>query len=235
MTWGVFVLTRVLQYESGTLTHLLHKFTGVDDDAEPVSTLSVEHILRFCVQVTFTVARLHERGVVHNGLKPDNVLVRRRSPLSEGKSEGDDDGGHYDCLIADFGMAVKGEPGAESYAVPIPVKTSAWTPPEQFTDNTKTSTAVDVYQLGLLMHVMLTGGRDPPERDEDPTKTAVDIDGEELEYLYKEVADTHTPVAERLKALIEECWRTNPTDRPSAEYVLRKLQGIYGGVKVSAT
>lgn len=112
--------------------------------------LGVERRLELFVQVATAVHHAHQKLVVHRDLKPSNILV--------------DDEGRVRLL--DFGIAKLLEPEAlPGIVAPTRTGLRPMTPeyaaPEQI-DGGAITTVTDVYQLGLLLHELLTGVR--PQR-----------------------------------------------------------------------
>lgn len=100
--------------------------------------------LRLLLDVLDAVAHAHDRGVLHRDLKPSNILV---TPQGQVK-------------LLDFGIArlIDGsqDDGADlTRAVGQPY-TPRWASPEQMA-GAELTTASDVFSLGLLMHLLLTG------------------------------------------------------------------------------
>jgi serine/threonine protein kinase len=108
--------------------------------------LDVEARLRLFLDVLVAVAHAHANLIVHRDIKPSNVLVSKDGRVK----------------LLDFGIAklLEGE-GQDGSATVLTVEAGrAMTPeyatPEQVTGGPVT-TATDVYALGVLLYVLLTG------------------------------------------------------------------------------
>ncbi len=126
-------------------------------DGEPLDrycesrNLGLEERLDLFLQVCDAVAYAHRQLIVHRDLKPSNILA-------------DDEGG---ARLLDFGIAKWLEQGDSTRSVPS--FTPAYASPEQWAGEIA-STATDVYGLGLVLHLLLTGHQPPPlQRLREPT------------------------------------------------------------------
>lgn len=118
-------------------------------DGVPLDAVARRLSLRDSVELVLKVARAaayaHEMGVVHRDLKPGNILVDRTG----------------EPRLLDFGLARamlrRGE--ASSYAG---IKgTPRFMAPEQFLSPAEVGPPADIYALGLVLYVMLTGTAPP--------------------------------------------------------------------------
>lgn len=111
---------------------------------EACATLPLEDRLRLFLQLAAAVSHAHRHLLVHRDLKPGNVLV--------------DEAGQVKLL--DFGIAkalAADDPGATAPGGLRPF-TPHYASPEQVRGE-PVSTATDLYSLGVLLYVMLTGER----------------------------------------------------------------------------
>jgi serine/threonine protein kinase/tetratricopeptide (TPR) repeat protein len=108
--------------------------------------LDMEARVRLFLDVVDAVAKAHANLIVHRDLKPSNVLVRNDGQVK----------------LLDFGIAklLRDEPDIEGNAISTTSGTGALTPeyaaPEQLNGDPVT-TATDVYALGVLLFLLLTG------------------------------------------------------------------------------
>ncbi|MFN0186495.1 MAG: serine/threonine-protein kinase, partial [Aquabacterium sp.] len=160
------VLSRFAQ-EQQALARLSHPHiarlldAGITDDGLPYFVMErvqgrpidqacadqpLDHRLVLFLQLADAVAHAHRNLLVHRDLKPSNVLV-------------DDDGR---VRLLDFGIAKALDPAGAADAGATLVGERPFTPhyasPEQVRGD-MVGTATDVYSLGVLLYVLLTGQR----------------------------------------------------------------------------
>lgn len=174
--------------------------------------LPATEALRIFEQVAQALAYVHAKGISHCDLKPGNILLDAR-----GKA-----------LVADFGQAHLGGDVAAAMG------TFFYMAPEQADlDNPVPNPRWDVYSLGALFHVMVTG-KPPHEAPAIRAALAATSELEKRLQLYRD----WVRAAERtrrfgrvrgvdgdLAQIIESCLETDPERRPrDAGAVLAALQ-----------
>jgi len=102
--------------------------------------LSVSERLRLFLQVCEAVQYAHQRLIVHRDIKPNNILVTK-------------DGAPK---LLDFGIAKMLDPAAETETTVARPMTPEYASPEQIRGEPIT-TATDVYSLGVVLYLLLTG------------------------------------------------------------------------------
>ncbi len=93
-------------------------------------------------QVADALAYAHRSGVIHRDIKPDNILLEH----STGRA-----------IVTDFGIARAVQSGARLTQTGIAVGTPAFMSPEQAMGQREIDGRSDVYGLGVVGYVMLTG------------------------------------------------------------------------------
>ncbi|MCK6491340.1 MAG: serine/threonine protein kinase, partial [Planctomycetes bacterium] len=120
---------------------------------EVMHLLDLEQNLRILLKVCDAVGHAHSKGVLHRDLKPDNIMV----------------GDFGEVLVLDWGLAAAFAPGtrAPRLGPDTPLAgTPAYMPPECALGETQAiGPASDVYLLGALLHVLLTGQPPHPGGD----------------------------------------------------------------------
>jgi serine/threonine protein kinase len=162
------------------------------------------HTLREQLQVMLDIARAidtaHRADVLHRDLKPDNVRVLEN--------------GH--CKLLDFGIALSnaGQLTASGYFVGTP----EYVAPEVMSGDAHTP-AADIYALGLLYYVLLSG--DNPFRGDTAQATVARVIQRTPPSLRSLVLGVPVALAE----LIDACLSKDPQQRPpSAAAIVKVLE-----------
>lgn len=157
-------------------------------------------------QIAAGIGHLHYKHVAHRGLKPQNVLVNTmRSPYHED---------YYSAKLADFGSCkIEMEVSTSYEASYAGVGTTRYRAPEAFPNAHPNRMGkvdwmrADAYSFAMMCAHLLT----------------LKQPFEEVEFLitlYEEILKGHMPILsptcpKELVGLLEECWDTNRSKRPS--------------------
>lgn len=125
----------------------------IDGDGRPPLNVA----MRYFLQILHALTAAHDAGLVHGGLKPENVVL--------------DQAGN--ALLTDFGISrvVERTGGNQVY---VGVGTVAYMSPEQFHSPNNISVKNDIYSLGIMFYEMLTG-KVPGRRSPMPSSFYPDI------------------------------------------------------------
>ncbi|WP_437767344.1 protein kinase [Sorangium sp. So ce281] len=190
-------------------------------NAAPI--LPPERIASIMRQLCSALQHAHDAGVIHRDVKPENIRLVPRI---------DDDGAPFEQVkLLDFGTAklLHGDRSGAfggSPLLPVPdedggrlvIGTPAYMSPEQAAGQ-RVDARSDVYACGVLLFEMATG-RLPFER---PTPVA--LAAAHVESPPPRPSAIHPAFDPDLEALILQCLRKNPDDRPQSARALREALG----------
>jgi len=126
-----------MEYIDGPSLDQLVKLDG------PMPSARAKHLL---LQLCSALAEAHAQGFVHRDVKPQNVMVTTR-------------GGLFDVVkVLDFGLVKDLHARASRLTSQGAVSgTPGYLPPEVFTSAGSVGPALDVYAVGCVAHLLLTG------------------------------------------------------------------------------
>lgn len=155
--------------------------------------LRVHPALEIIKQVAEGLAVTHEAGILHRDIKPSNVLLRRKAD------------GTATPVLCDLGIAtIIDEPVTQTVGI---IGTPTYMAPERHLGNDAT-TATDLYALGCVLWMLLTGG--PPY-----TGTIAQlIRGHVSGPIPQLQLPRATPEAVRANRLLTRLLAKDPADRP---------------------
>lgn len=113
--------------------------------AREQSFLTLEKALGLLARVADAVALVHQRGVVHGDLKPQNILLTRLP------------GGIYRPTVIDFGLAEEVNESEAHHASRLVSGSPAYMPPEAFDVRFRPGRSRDLYALGVMLFELVTG------------------------------------------------------------------------------
>nr|XP_046271718.1 serine/threonine kinase 17a like [Scatophagus argus] len=151
-------------------------------------------VIRLARQILTGVAFLHRNNVVHLDLKPQNILLTSARPLG-------------DIRIVDFGLSRRMDNITEVREI---LGTPEYVAPE-ILNFEPISTATDMWSIGVLTYVMLTG--ESPFLGDDKQETFLNISQVNIDYSQDTFEGISSLAVDFIKSLLVK----NPRERATAE------------------
>ena len=156
---------------------------------------SLPEKLRIFSDICDAISYAHSQGIVHLDIKPSNVQISD----------------HSEVIVFDWGLArdLRSEEGFESYFDEIFAGTPGFTAPEQImNDNEQIDEQTDIYSLGSLLFLLLTGK--VPWKNRDVEQVLKDTIAGDHDLLEKDLVNASTP-----SSLIPVCLKAMAQDKKS--------------------
>ncbi len=181
--------------------------------------LSVRRRLEVFLLVCSAVEYAHRQLVIHRDLKPANILVT----ASDGVPK-----------LLDFGIAKLMQSGGEQQHATTRLLTPECASPEQVRGELM-STANDVFSLGVLLYVLLTGQHPFATPESNPLETMRAICEQEPRLPSSVTHSRRKELHGELDAVILQAMRKNPAERyPSVRALADDIRAWLEGSPVSA-
>ena len=180
------------------MPYLIMAYCSNGSLASKIGQLSEQEIWKLIHDVASGVAYLHSREVVHQDIKPDNILI--------------DDLGNY--VITDFGISTRARSTLRKSVVGGSASggTTAYMGPERFSRQPAPTKASDVWSFGAMVYEVLEGIVPFGE-----IGGGLQKGGAEIPYIAANVSDALKFTV--YKMLSKETW-----DRPTAETLMNWAQ-----------
>ncbi|XP_072117742.1 serine/threonine-protein kinase 17B-like [Mobula birostris] len=180
----------VLEYAAGGE---IFNLCAADRDEAPTE----KEVIKLLQQILEGVAFLHQNNIVHLDLKPQNILLTSTSPLG-------------DIKIVDFGLSRRIGSVGELREI---TGTPEYIAPE-ILNYEPISTETDMWSIGVLVYMMLTG--ESPFQGKDKQETFLNISQVNVDYSDK----TFEGISKTAIEFIQQLLVKKPEHRSSAEACL---------------
>lgn len=185
----------------GNIPYLVMKFCDGGSLDKKIGKMTAEELTDAVAQITNGLKYLHANGIVHQDIKPANILI-------------DNSGGRPTYVLSDFGISSKTKTRL-SHSVNLKNQgtsmTEAYAPPEKFSSkkaDRKPDRKGDIFSFGISVYELATGNM---PFDELSTGRQLQYEGAEVDF--SEIQD------EKLRRITELCMQPDKEDRPTAEEV----------------
>ena len=189
----------------------------------PTVLFNGERTARVGQQVASALAAAHRLGILHRDLKPANILLLKDDEIR----------------VIDFGIAKVID--AQDQHLSRVIGTPDFMAPEQFTPGQAIDGRLDVYQLGAVLHTLLTGRPPYWERTADTTQRALMLTARRQEERIGQQGPCPSAqrpeIAERwpeLDSLVSAMLSTEPHRRPTAQRAADLFAALLSGVSIAA-
>ncbi|MBQ8938923.1 MAG: serine/threonine protein kinase [Paludibacteraceae bacterium] len=159
-----------------------------------IGKMTENEIWKLIHDVASGLAYLHKNDIVHQDIKPDNILL--------------DDNGNY--VITDFGISAKARSTLRKSVIGGATSegTMAYMGPERFSKQPAPTKASDIWSFGAMVYEMITGNVPFGEL------------GGSMQKAGAEIPEITEPVSDELRSLVEQMLAPEPWNRPLADSVI---------------
>ena len=181
---------------------------------EEVGSFSEMQAANIFKQVACGLFEVHKDGVVHGDIKPENILVHKDSKVSNS------------FRLSDFGSAFIEREGAGElsftpfYVAPeVLLRDTNWNPTQSPSQENTQSTKSDVWSLGSLLYLLLTGSV-PFAVDPLTSEMTEEIFNSTTKGLYNKTGQEWEQISSEAKDLFQKIFEVCPEERLSLDEVL---------------
>lgn len=192
----------------GNIPYLEMRFCDGGNLSNRAGQMSDEELRHVLHDIASGLAYLHQEGIVHQDIKPENILLDTK---------------HDRYMLADFGISGKSR-SRLSRSVNMSnmtlSMTEAYAPPEKFSGNLadiEPDTKGDIFSLGMTMYELTVGQL--PFQIPMATGREMLLQRGQLRLDYSKIGN------QAIRRIVERCMSYRKEDRPTAEGILEMLDG----------
>lgn len=178
------------------MPYLILPYCSRGSISKQIGRMPENEIWKLIHDVASGLAYLHKNDIVHQDIKPDNILL--------------DDAGNY--VITDFGISTKARSTLRKSVIGGAVSggTMAYMGPERFSKQPAPIKASDVWSFGAMIYELITGNVPFGEM------------GGGMQKAGAEIPEISEPISNELRHTIEKMLALNTWDRPTAEQLAKR-------------
>jgi serine/threonine protein kinase len=172
---------------------------------DKLGKFSVGDAVRAALDVARGLQHAHEQGLIHRDIKPDNALISHKGVVK----------------VADLGLAKPQNDDLGLTATGVGAGTPLFMAPEQMQDAKNVDARADIYALGCMLYVMVTGER--------PFKggSLVELIKEKEAGKFTSARRLNPKVPDRLDLMIDKMMDKNPRTRyQTCAELIRDLESL---------
>lgn len=189
----------------GNIPYLVMKFCDGGSLDKKIGKMTSEELTDAVAQISSGLEYLHNSGIVHQDIKPANILIDKSS-------------GKTIYVLSDFGISSKTKTRL-SHSVNLKNQgtsmTEAYAPPEKFSSkkaDRKPDRKGDIFSFGISIYELATGSM---PFDDLSTGRQLLYEGAEVDF--SEIQD------EKLRRITELCMQPDKEDRPTASDISKMI------------
>jgi serine/threonine protein kinase len=171
--------------------------------ASQTGQMSETEAWHFLADVSSGLAYLHQKNIIHQDIKPDNVLISNDNSY----------------LITDFDISVKTR-NTRLMGDDVPAGTAAYMAPERFGSHEAPIQASDVWALGASLYELLTGTFPFGDNGGLYQKTGIAI------------PSVNRHITRHLQSVIALCLQPEPWNRPTAKELTELCNEFFANEKI---
>jgi eukaryotic-like serine/threonine-protein kinase len=145
---------------------------------------SYEQAVKITIEILTGLENLHEQGVVHRDLKPDNILIM-----------------YSKHCLADFGISRQMKSHSKATGM---TGTHSYMPPEAFDKTPSITIKTDIWAIGVILQRLLTGELPYPQEDIPSLYAAI---------LMFEPEQMSEDIPQKLRETVKKCLEKDPNKR----------------------